>query len=92
MSLAIDEVAAAFRTLHGVEPWSPEVKASDDFLNPVFRAYYQSLGLPNRMNKSDYHLLVSHVPVDQIDPEIRDALDRIQSTAESARPTTPDPE
>jgi hypothetical protein len=89
---AIDEVAAAFRTLHGVEPWSPEVKASDDFLNPVFRAYYQSLGLPNRMNKSDYHLLVSHVPVDQIDPEIRDALDRIQSTAESARPTTPDPE
>jgi Fe-S cluster assembly ATPase SufC len=66
--------------------WWWEVKASDDFLDRLFETYFERLGLPNLMRKSDYHLLARLVPRDMVDEEVRQKLDAIVEVAESARP------
>ncbi|RMD66714.1 AAA family ATPase [Candidatus Parcubacteria bacterium] len=64
--------------------WWREVKASDEFLDRLFEAYFAKLGLPNLMRKSDYHLLAQVVPQELIDSEVREKLDAIVLVAESA--------
>jgi hypothetical protein len=86
MQQAMDEVAAALRTLGRPEPFGPDVKASDDFLEPVFQSYFNKLGLRNLMQKTDYHILARLVPRELIDPEISAKLDRIVDVANSAKP------
>jgi energy-coupling factor transporter ATP-binding protein EcfA2 len=85
MDEVIGEVESALRTL-GKDPWSADIKASDDFLDPLFRKFYERLKLPNLMSKTDYHSLAVFVPAGSIDPEIREALDAIVETANKARP------
>jgi hypothetical protein len=86
MQEAIGEVTAALRTLGRPDPFGPEVKASDDFLTPVFQSYFRKLGLRNLMQKTDYHELAHMVPRDKIDPEITEKLDRIAEVASLAKP------
>lgn len=86
MAEAIAEVSQALETLGRPGPWSPDVKASDDFLDPVFERYFRKLGLPNLMRKSDYHLLASLVARDQIPPEIAEKLDAVVRVAANAQP------
>ena len=86
MQESIDTVAAALRVLGRPDPFGPEVKASDDFLSPLFQSYFEKLGLPNLMQKTDYHKLAHLVPREQIDPEIAAKLDRIVEVAGKARP------
>jgi hypothetical protein len=83
---AIDEVSKALRTLEKPDPWSAEIKASDDFLEPVFRAYFRKLELPLSLRKGDYHLLAGLVPRERIDPEIVEKLDSIVTVEQSAKP------
>ena len=85
MGAAIDEVAAALATLGKPEPWSADVKASDDFLQPVFQKFYDKLGLPNVMRKTDYHTLAPYVGAAGIDAEVREVLDDIDSVARRAK-------
>ena len=66
--------------------WWRNVKASDEFLNPVFETYFQRLGLRNLMQKSDYHGLARLVVPEAIDSEIGDVLDVIWRIAEGASP------
>jgi hypothetical protein len=66
--------------------WWDTVKASDDYLDPVFESFFQELGLPNLMRKSDYHRLADLVPAELIDPEVTLVLDRIVEVANSANP------
>jgi hypothetical protein len=77
MQKSIEDVSAALRVLGMPDPFGPEVKASDDFLGPVFKSYFQRLGLRNLMQKTDYHGLAHLVPRERIDPEIGMKLDRI---------------
>ena len=86
MREAIAEVAAALKTLRNLDPWSPDIKATDEFLNPLFRTYFAKLGLPNLLLKSDYHVLASLVSRDEIDAEIVEKLDAIARVAGQARP------
>lgn len=88
MAKTIDNVAAALRVLGRADPFGPDVKASDDFLRPVFQSYYEKLGLRNLMQKTDYHTLAHLVPVHRIDPEIRAKLDRIVEVAGRAKPVS----
>ena len=88
MEEAIEEVTQALATLRNVDPWSPDIKASDDFLDPLFKKFYQKLGLPLELRKSEYHVLASLVPPDALDTEIVDKLDAIVRVAESAKPRT----
>lgn len=82
----IKEVAAALQTLGRPNPWSADVKASDDFLDPLFDRFFQKLGLPNLLRKTDYHTLASLVPAEKIDPEVVAKLDGIVAIAGRARP------
>jgi predicted ATPase len=86
MQESIDTVAAALRVLGKPDPFGPEVKASDDFLGPVFQSYFEKLGLPNLMRKTDYHILAHLVSPEQIDPEVIAKLDRIVEVAGKASP------
>ena len=86
MQHAMDEVAGALRTLGRPDPFGPEVKASDDFLGPVFQRYFELLELSNLMQKTDYHILAHLVPRERIDPEITEKLDRIVEVAHEAMP------
>lgn len=85
MSQAIAEVENALRTLDK-DPWSADIKASDEFLDPVFKRFYATLGLPNLMERTGYHVLAKHVPQDSVDPEIPQVLDAIAKVAGRAKP------
>ena len=84
MRAAIDEIESALKALGKGSPWSANIKASDDFLTPLFKAYFEKLGLPNLMAKKNFHELARHVPEAEIDDEIREKLDAIVQVAESA--------
>ena len=84
MREAIAEIEGALKALGKESPWSPRVKVSDDFLDPLFRAYFQRLGLPNLMAKKNFYELAAHVPASGIDPEISEKLDVIAHVAQSA--------
>jgi hypothetical protein len=86
MRECIQEVTAALQTLGRPSPWSDDVKASDDFLNPLFDRYFRMLALPNLLQKTDYHVLASLVPADKLDPEVTEKLDGILSVAKRAKP------
>ena len=86
MQQAIDEVAGALKTLGKPDPFGREVKASDDFLGPVFQNYFEKLGLRNLMRKTDFHILAPLVPRERIDPEVVEKLDRIVEVARRAKP------
>ena len=86
MSQAIEEVESALKTLGKGSPWSADLKASDDFLVPLFESYFEKLGLPNLMAKKNFYELAEHVPDSEIDPEINEKLDAIVQVAESATP------
>ena len=86
MGEAIAEVGKALETLGKGSPWGDDVKASDEFLTPLFKAYFEKIGIPNLMDKKNFHALADHVPEDEIDPEIGEKLDAIARVAESATP------
>jgi len=86
MQSAIQEIRSALAALAKPEPGSPDLKASDDFLDPLFRKFYESQKLPDLMRKTDYHTLASSVPADGLDVEVREKLDAIVEVAGRARP------
>ena len=81
MQEAISEISDALSALGRDSPWEGELKVSDDFLTPVFRAYYKKLELPNSMAKRQFHELARFVPLNEIDPEVSEKLDAIAQTA-----------
>ena len=86
MRESIAEVSEALRTLGKGSPWDADVKVSDEFLTPLFRAYFERVDIPNLMNKKNFYELADCVPDDEIDPEIGEKLDAIAHVAESATP------
>ena len=86
MRESIAEIESALKTLGKGSPWDPDVKASDDFLDPLFLSYFGKLGLPNLMAKKNYHELADYVPDGEIDPEVGAKLDAIAQVAEDAAP------
>jgi hypothetical protein len=86
MEQTITEVEEAMKTLSKGEPWSPDTKVTDDFLDPLFRKFFQKLGMPSLLDKTDYHVLADYLPRDQIDDEVRRVLDRIAEVARRAVP------
>ncbi len=86
MRESIGEIESALRTLGKGSPWDPGVKASDEFLDPFFQAYFGKLDLPNLMAKKNFHELADYVPDGEIDPEIGEKLDAVAGVAERATP------
>lgn len=68
------------------DPFWLETKVSDRFLNRVFDLYYQRLGSPQLMRKSNYHQLVAFINLEQLSDEVVVKLDRIVEVAKRAHP------
>lgn len=85
MEESIQKITDALKTLDLPGPWSAEIKASDDFLDRLFKAYFEKLGLPDLLRKSGYHTLAGLIPAEQIDWEIIEKLDGIVEVAHSAK-------
>jgi Fe-S cluster assembly ATPase SufC len=88
MREAIAEVAGALRTLNRPDPWSNDVKATDEFLDPLFKKFFEKLNLPLQLRKSEYHVLASLTAPDTLDHEIAEKLDAIVTVAQRAKPRT----
>lgn len=85
MKDTISEIAAALKKLKKQEPWSADIKATDDFLDPLFDEFFKRIDLENLLRKSDYHILASLVPKDKIDPEVSEKLAAIVAVAKKAK-------
>ncbi|MBM3326669.1 MAG: ATP-binding protein [Calditrichaeota bacterium] len=83
MRQSLSEVATALQTLKGMDIWSPDIKASDDFLEPLFRIYFSKLNLPLLLRKGNYADLTRYIPEDKIDTEINEKLDLILKVTEN---------
>lgn len=81
MSEAIEEISQALAKLGKPNPWSPDIKASGEFLDPLFEEYFKKLNQPNQLRKTNYHILTRLVPKEKIDPEIVEKLDAIVEVA-----------
>ena len=87
MRECIRAVEQAMETLEKGSPWTPDTKVSDDFLTPLFQAYFKKLRLPNVMAKKNFYELARFVPKDRMDPEIKSKLDAVVSVARTVRPS-----
>lgn len=86
MEDSMSEVERLMRLRGDGSPWSDDAKVSDDFPTPLFRAFYERLGLDNQMNKSNFHALARYVPRSVIDPEVGQVLDEIVAVSKRAKP------
>ena len=89
MRECIADIEQALETLGGPAAWGPDLKASDEFLDPLFARFYAGADSPNLTRKTDYHQLARFLPAGAIDPEIAEKLDAIAAAAERARPRAP---
>ncbi len=77
MENAIDTIESALKNLSKSSPWDPEIKASDEFLTPVFDKFFDDIHLDNLLRKTSFHVLVNHISEEDIDEEIIRVLDLI---------------
>lgn len=75
--------AALRDSKHG---WWSNMKATDEFLDPLFVDYFKQLGLPNLLRKRDYHQFAALVPIGELDSEVAAKLDAIAEIARAATP------
>ncbi|MCS7314243.1 MAG: AAA family ATPase [Bryobacteraceae bacterium] len=70
--------------------WWSEQRASE-FLDELFREYFKRQGLPNLMDKNDYHELVRYLDPAAVSEEVIEKLDAIQQVAQRALPAEWEP-
>lgn len=88
MENSIRKISEAIATLRNSDAFGPDIKATDDFLDPLFKDFFLSIGLPpDTMTKTDYHTLAPFIERDAIAPEVMEKLDEIVRTAAKASPT-----
>ncbi|MDY0165567.1 MAG: AAA family ATPase [Thermoguttaceae bacterium] len=86
MREAIAEVSNAIKTLKSQDPWSADVKASDDVLAPVFRAFSRKMDIPLAMRKSQFYELVGLMKPKDVPNEVCEMLDAIAAVAKRSKP------
>jgi len=75
MEQSIAELEDALKITNKPSPWSDDIKATDDFLDPLFTNYLKRLSLPmNCIRKGSYYELARLLPREEIDPEIGEKL------------------
>lgn len=86
LETALAEITHALAITNKPDPWGPDIKVTDDFLDPLFKLFYERLGTPQQIFKRDYHGLADVVPVGEFDPEITAVINAILAVAHNARP------
>ncbi len=75
----IQELVKAKRVVDDAfDPWSPNIKATDEFLDPLFKNFAKALGSRLELRKRDYHMLAALMTSDEIDPEVSRMLDLVE--------------
>jgi predicted ATPase len=83
----LEKTEKALRTLDR-DPYGPNIKVTDEFLDPLFKRFYAQLGVPQLIFKRDYHGLAAVVDAQEIDGEVASVLDAVADAAAKARPYT----
>lgn len=86
LEAALNEITHALSITNKPDPWGADIKVTEDFLDPLFKLYYERLGIPQQTFKRDYHGLADAIPVDEIAPEAVSMLDGILEVAQRAKP------
>ena len=73
----------AFRDPNNV--WWIDTKVTDQFLDPLFGRFFREVGMPNLMQKTNYHVLTRFLKKEDIDPEITEKLDAIVAVSSEAK-------
>lgn len=77
MKQSIVELTNALKVTKQPAPWAPDIKATDQFLDPLFENYFEKLGLPCMLRKGRYFELIQFLKPELVDLEIREKLDLI---------------
>ncbi len=86
LEATLAEITHALSITNKPDPWGADIKVTDDFLDPLFKLYYERLGIPQRTYKRDYHGLADAIPISELDPEVASVLDGIFEVAQRATP------
>ena len=86
LEASLTEITHALSITNKPDPWGPDIKVTDDFLDPLFKLYYERLGIPQQTFKRDYHGLADAIPVEEIAPEVIAVLDALFEVAKRAAP------
>ena len=84
MQESIEEVSKLLE-IDAKSIWSPDVKATDEVLDRIFRQFFKKLKLPLEFRKADYYTLAKLVPKEKMDSEIIEKLDLIVKVAKKAK-------
>ncbi len=88
LNACMDEIVNALRLTNKPDPWGSDIKVTDEFLDPLFKLYYERLGIPQQTFKRDYHGLADVVPVAGLPSEVASVLDDLLSVASKAVPAS----
>ncbi len=83
---SLSDLTNALRITNKPDPWGPDIKVTDDFLDLLFKIYYEQLGTPQQTFKRDYHGLADAIELSEIDPEVTQVLDLLWQVAQGAKP------
>jgi ABC-type taurine transport system ATPase subunit len=86
MQESIEDLVPRAAMRNPAHRWWIDTKASDDFLEQLFATFFEKIGLPDLMRKTDYHVLARYVPKNQTDAELRNVLDMILGVSDRATP------
>jgi AAA domain, putative AbiEii toxin, Type IV TA system/AAA ATPase domain len=86
LAQCLKELTAALRITKDTDPWGPDIKVTDEFLDPLFKLYYERLGTPQQIFKRDYHGLADAIALEEIDAEVTRQLDALWAVAQQAKP------
>jgi predicted ATPase len=75
--IVTQETAPAALSDPNHEFWKEE-KISDKWLSPILRKYYQAIGYPMEVRKSDFYRLAELAQPEELDPEIKEKLDILE--------------
>lgn len=86
MKEEIDELEKALLKIGKPSPWGDDIKATDDFLDPLFRNFSSRTNQPLILRKRNYYKLIKYMSKDMVDKEVITKLDSIVSVAKKAKP------
>lgn len=87
MSESITELASALRISEDIDDmFASSVKVSDKVLRPLFRIFFDKLGIPNLMAKKNYHELARFLQPDEVPSEVAEKLGTIAAIAKTVKP------
>ncbi len=86
LAKCVGELEQSLKTQRRPDPWGPEIKVTDEFLDPLFANYYELLGTPQETFKRDYHGLADAIPLNEIPVEVSALLDLILEVANQSKP------